>query len=299
MTTDKNGKNSASIEQKLKVVLVNDDGLQQLVSKQGLISYLKAAWRKRHFSIAHAGSGALSTGRDRYLGKLWIILDPIFQVAVYGFIFGLVLKVSRGMDNFIGFLILGVVYFGFVQKGITAGSGLIQSSRSLITSFHFPKILLMVAETFRGAINNSIPAILAVIAAVLFQLDNPLHWTIIFVIPLFFLIHIFTFGAGLIVARLTAFVPDLKSLVSLFMRGMFFLSGVFFTVSRFETSPVITMIVELNPIYQFLMAVRSCVLDGTIPAAGVWGYLTAWTVSLLVVGVLFFWRAEERYAGVR
>ena len=299
MTASEDEKKPVEGEQGFKSIIVDDEGLGLLVSKPRFFSYLKSAWLKRHFSIAYARARALSTGRDRYLGSLWIVLDPVFQVAIYGLIFGLILNVSRGIDNFIGFLIIGVVYFGFFQKGINAGSGLIQSSRSLISSFYFPKVLLVVAEIVRAVINNFIPAILAIVFAVFFQLDQPLHWTIIFVIPLFFLIHFFIFGAELIIARMTAFIPDLKSLVSLFMRGMFFLSGVFFTISRFEASPVITTLVELNPVYQFLMAVRNCVLIGDIPTLEVWAYLTAWSFGLILFGLVFFWTAEERYAGVR
>lgn len=291
--------NGTTEEQKLKLVLVNDEHLTPLVTKPNFFTYLKQSWHRRHFSFAHAKTGAMSAGRDRYLGKLWIILDPIFQVAVYALLFGLILKVSRGMDNFVGFLIIGVVFFGFFSKGISGSSGIIQSSRALISSFKFPRILLVVSEVIKAIINNAIPAVLAIVFAVLFQLGEPLHWTIILVLPLYFLIHVFLFGAGLIIARVTAFIPDFKSMVSLFMRGMFFLSGVFFSIQRFDTHPTIKSLVEANPIYQFLMAIRSCVLEGEIPAGEVWLYLTLWTLGLNIIGLLYFWAGEERYAGVR
>lgn len=284
---------------KVETILIEDTGLTELRSRPQFFRYLVQLWRSRHFIYAKARTTAFSRGRDRYLGGLWELLDPIFQVSVYAVIFGFILNVSRGMDNFIGFLVLGVIYFGFLSTGIAAGSGLIKGSRGLISSFKFPRAALICSTALKNLLNSIVPAILAVIIAVLFQLDKPIHWTSALVIPLFLLIQVFNFGVTCFVARATAFVPDLQSLVNLIRRGLFFISGVFFTISRFDTHPVLESVVEANPLYQFLMAIRSCVLEGVIPSLAVWGYLSVWSFSLAALGILFFWQAEERYASVR
>ncbi|AGS35381.1 ABC transporter permease [Corynebacterium maris DSM 45190] len=234
-----------------------------------------------------------------FLGQLWILLNPVLQVALFAFVFGVILNVSRGIDNFIGFLILGVIFFGFVSGGLSAGSGLIQSSRNLINSFQFPKASLAISSTVKQAIDNVAPAVLAVVACVLFQLDQPLHWTIVFVIPVYLLIHIFCLGAALIGARVTAFVPDTKALIRVLTRVLFFLSGIFYSVERFATQPVIQEIMLANPIYQFLRAVRNSVMLGTVPTWQEWLYLSTWSFGLLIFGLIFFWRAEARYSSVK
>lgn len=294
-STDPSGLEAPPVE----TILIEDFNLRQLKSRAPFFQYLAQLWRQRHFIYAQARSTAFSTGRDRYLGGLWELLDPIFQVSVYAVIFGLVLNISRGMDNFIGFLVIGVIYFGFLSTGLGAGSGLIKNSRGLISSFNFPRAALVFSTTLKNLFNSIMSAVLAVIVAILFQLGEPIHWTAVLVIPLFLLIQVFGFGVTCFVARATAFVPDLQSLVNLVRRGLFFVSGVFFTISRFDTNPTLQVIVEANPLYQFLMAVRSCVLEGVIPPLSIWIYLSVWSFGLAITGILFFWQAEERYASVR
>lgn len=280
-------------------ILVDDTELAPLDGKPNIIQYCINIWSSRSFIRTHALTKVNQNGRNRYLGNLWVILDPIFQVSVYVLIFGLILKTDRGMNNFIGFLVIGVVFFGIFSTGITGGSNLIQTSRSLITSFKFPRIAVVISGIIKLFMDKLIPSMLAIIVAVAFQWGEPIHWTAILVIPLYLLAHLFAFGTTAIAARVTAFIPDFQPVISLFARGLFFLSGVFFDISRFDTSPLLQRIVEANPIYQFLMAFRSCVLDGASPDAGTWIFLVTWSSAIAIIGFVFFYQAEERYSVVK
>lgn len=293
------GSPSPTPEKQYDVTLVDDTRLSSLRARPPFKVYISQLKARRHFIWAEARSKALNSGRGTFLGKTWILINPLLQVAVFVVIFGFVLKVSRGIDNFVGFLILGVIFFGFITGGLSAGSGLIQSSRNMITSFQFPRAALSISATVRAVIDNLAPAIVAVLLAVLTQLNQPVHWTILFVVPLYFLIHIFSLGTVLIVSRITAFIPDTKALISLLQRALFFLSGVFFPLARFDMHPTLQMIMQANPVYQFLTAVRLSVLDGVIPPAEMWLYLSAWSFGLAIFGLVFFWRAEERYSDVK
>lgn len=282
-----------------EALIVEDQALKSLRARPPFRVYLRQLWQRRHFVWADARSKALNSGRGTFLGKSWIILNPILQVAVFVIVFGLVLKVDRGMDNFIGFLVIGVIYFGFLSAGLSGGINLIQSQRNMIKSFHFPRAALALSTTLRNLIDNIPPAFVAIVLAILTQLNQPIHWTVVFVIPTFVLIHIFNLGVTLIVARLTAFIPDTKSLVQLLQRALFFVSGIFYPLSRFDTYPTLKLIMQANPIYQFLSVVRSVVLDGAVPPLSLWGYITVWSFGLLAFGLVYFWQAEARYSGVR
>ena len=284
---------------KEKTVLVNDDELISLQTRPSINEYAKEIWRRRYFIMAHARSQSLQDGQGMYLGRLWIILNPILQIAVYGVLFGLILKTSRGMDNFIGFLTIGVVFFGMLGRGLTQGNRLIQSSRNLIGAFTFPRAVLVFSAVCKQTINDLAPACAAVIGAVLFQLGSPLHVTVFLVIPLFILIHIFNLGTLFIISKTTAFVPDFKGIVTILQRGLFYFSGVFYDVSRFADVPVLREIMLANPFYQFLNAVRDCVLDGSAPSVQTWGYLSAWSFTIAVTGFIYFWSSEEKYASVK
>lgn len=281
------------------VVYVDSTGLRNLKARPPLLAYLRQLWQRRHFILAEAKSKALGEGRDMFLGNIWIILNPLLQVAVYTIVFGMILNVSRGMDNFIGFLIIGVIYFGFISKGIGSGSTLIRSSRSMISAFSFPKASLVLSSTLRQFFDNIAPAVVGVIAAVLFQIESIPTWPLLTLIPLLFLISIFNAGVTFFVARLTAFVPDFKGIVNLVNRALFFASGIFFPLTRFESHPTLMGIMEANPVHQFLSIARMAVLDNTFAPVGTWLYVIAWSVVLFVVGLIYFWQAEARYSSVK
>lgn len=280
-------------------VIVNSRNLYSLNSRPKLSTYLTQIWNRRHFIIADARGKSFSSPRDMILGRLWLVLSPLLDVAMYGLLFGLLLRTSRGIENFIGFLIIGVIFFGFIQSGLAAGSSLIKESRSMISAFSFPRASIPIARVVRQFLDNSLPTLVALIAALSFQWGAPPGWEMLLVLPLYVLIHIFSLGMTLIIARLTAFFPDLRSLIPVAGRAWFYVSGVFFSVERFATVPVIQNIMVLNPAYQFLQAVRDVVLYETVPSFNTWIMLCAWSFGLLIIGLLYFWQAEERYVNVR
>lgn len=280
------------------LIEVDDTYLRRLSARPGLGKYLAQLWQRRHFIWAEARNKAFSRGRDMYLGRAWIVLQPILDTAVYILIFGVVLNISKNIDYFIGYLVIGVIFFNFITRGLNSGAGLIQSSKGMISSFSFPRAALPISLTVKQLLDNVAPAIVGLLIAFLYHGLTPS--LAILTVPIFFvMIHLFALGAMMIVARITAFIPDLRALVSTFTRGLFFVSGVFFDIHRFDSNETIQSIMLANPAYQFLTAVREATIYQTVPPLGRWLYLAAWTLGLLIVGLIFFWEAEERYARVR
>lgn len=280
------------------IIEVDDTYLRRLSARPGLRNYLAQLWQRRHFIWVEARNKAFSRGRDMYLGRAWIVLQPILDTAVYILVFGVVLNISKNIDYFIGYLVIGVIFFNFITRGLNSGAGLIQSSKGMISSFSFPKAALPISLTVKQLLDNVAPAIVGLLIAFLYHGLTPSP--AILTVPVFFLmLHLFSLGAMLIVARITAFIPDLKALVTTFTRGLFFVSGVFFDIHRFDSNETIQSIMLANPAYQFLTAVREATIYQTVPPLGRWLYLAAWTFGLLIIGLIFFWEAEERYARVR
>lgn len=281
------------------LVFVNDDNLKPLSARPNISNYLFELWKFRFFIRTDAFGKAFSAGRDTYLGKIWLILEPLLQVSVYFFVFGIILKTDRGIENFIGFLVIGVIFFGFVSKSITSGNLLIQQSHRLISSFRFPRASIVISRGLRSFYDNLIPAFTAVAIAILLQDTVTLRWENFLVIPLFLMLSLFNLGITFFVARATAFVPDLNALFKLLSRALFFTSGVFFSIERFNANPFIANLVEANPIYRFLMMLRECILNGQAPTLTDWTYVSLWSLFLVTFGFFYFWKSEERYASIK
>ena len=279
--------------------VVDNSRIRPKSTRVPLHKYLAQIWRLRHFIVLHSRYKAIADNDDMFLGKLWTILEPICRIAMYGIMFGLILNTSRGIENFIGFLTIGITFFGFISRGPNSGSGLVQRTQNLIGTFNFPRATVVVGEAVRGFYMSLFPALLATVGALLFQLDKPLSWSIFLMVPLFMLIQVFATGLMFIAARMTAFFPDLRRMMQFIMRAWFYISGVFFSVERYANIPEIQVVMEANPAYQFLTALRDSILYASPPSFETWGYLSAWSFGTLLIGFIFFWQAESRYVHIR
>ncbi len=282
-----------------ETLVVNMRRMRKLNVRPALPLYMAQLWERRYFIVTDARYRAFRTAKSYNLWRFWLIAQPMLDAAMYGLIFGFLLKTSRGVDNFVGFLILGVTFFGFMTSLVNGGQSLIQTSRNLIQAFSFPKATLVFSQSLRYLIDNLPALLVAVFVGLVTQWNKPLSWTIIFVVPLTLLMWAFGTGLMFIVARITSFLPDFKVIINVGLRGWFFSSGIFFPLERFAHSPTLYALFSYNPGYVFLDAVRDSVLYSVVPSLSTWLTLTGWGVGLLVVGLVFFWGAEERYINVR
>ncbi|MXW69127.1 MAG: ABC transporter permease [Acidimicrobiia bacterium] len=268
-----------------------DQELVDLTQPSPPTVYLAEVWRRRDFAILVPVQDLRAQNMGSALGQLWHLLNPALMVAVYFLIFGVIIDTSRGVDNFLGFLIVGVVWFHLTQRVVQDAAVCIPRNLGLIRSVQFPRILLP-AATVNGQTAAFVPALVLALAAVIATGERPsLRWlALIGVLAAQF---VFNFGAALLVARIGAAVPDLRQLLPHVFRLLFYASGVIFSVDAFVTSEFWRRAFALNPIYDVITCARWCLLGEPVDSWVVAGML-AWGVVLLLVGFAVFWRSDQR-----
>ncbi len=268
-----------------------DQQLVDLTQPSPLAAYLREVWRRRDFAILVPVQDLRAQNMGSALGQLWHLANPALMVAVYFLIFGLVIDTSRGVDNFLGFLVVGVVWFHLTQRVVQDAAMSIPRNLGLIRSVQFPRILLPAAAVI-GQTAAFVPALVLALAAVIATGERPsLRWlALIGVLAGQF---VFNFGAALLVARIGASVPDLRQLLPHVFRLLFYASGVIFSVDAFVTSESWRRAFALNPLYDVITCVRWCLL-GEPADSWVVGGMLAWAAALLVVGFAVFWRSDQR-----
>lgn len=270
-------------------------GLRQVGARPPLREYFTELWDRRHFIWAGARGEALTKYSNERLGILWHVLRPIIDAAFYGIIFGLVLNVSRGMDNYLAFVIIGVFMYQMTGRAISGGTSLIRGSKSMIRAFAFPRAALAASDTLRE-IMTSLPAMGVMIAVIMAIPPHELpsaSWSLFPVV--LGLQTLLNLGLTLFFGWLGSVIPDLVQAMSLATRILLYGSAVIFPIDRFLEHPVALAIIQANPIYVMLDMYRSLLIAGAVPPLDQWLMLTAWSVGALVVGFAFFWTDEERY----
>ncbi|MDC5698347.1 ABC transporter permease [Intrasporangium calvum] len=257
--------------------------------------YLWGLHQRRHFIWADSRARAFSGNKDTILGNLWLIGRPILDGFAFYIIFGVILGTSRGVENYIGFLLVGVFLFSFVSRSLTGGAGVMKAGSNLIKAFSFPRAAIPLALLIRETL-SMIPVIVTMLLMITVI---PPHAVITWRWALFPVVFVMLmmFNAGLIfyAARLTSAIPDLKHVLSFISRFWLYGSGVMFSLDRFITHPTMLEIVQLNPAYCAIELSRELLVYGTTPDLKLWFTLGAWAVVTPLFGFLYFWQAEEEY----
>ncbi|UYB34997.1 ABC transporter permease [Arthrobacter koreensis] len=252
-------------------------------------------WNYRHFIFHDSKARVQSGNRQDRLGSAWLLLNPLLNGIGYYLIFGLLLESNRGIENFVGYLVIGVFLFQISTRSIVNGAKAIRSNSNVIQAFNFPRATLIVSVNVRELI-ASVPVLLAMLLLVL--LIDPVEeitWRWLLLIPAVLLQMLFNLGTGFILAPLVARFGDLVHVISFMMRFWLFASCVMFSIERYANWPLIKTIVEINPLYLVLSIVRDSLLYAETPQWQSWVGLAAWALGALCVGVLYFWRGEESY----
>ncbi|MCU4298291.1 ABC transporter permease [Brevibacterium permense] len=275
---------------------VSSEGLVPVGRRTSLSSYLAALWNRRHFIIAESRAKMSSSTRKNILGYGWLFLNPLLSVLAFWFIFGFILQTSRGVPNFLGFLVVGVFFFGYTGKCMTGGTGAIRSGASMIKGFQFPRAALPISTVVRNFLDFMPTLLVMVIVLAVVPPLEVITWRVILVIPVIVLQTIFNVGLACFLARLGHKVPDLTNFMSIVSRFWLYGSGVFFSIEdRLGNHPALLEAMQYNPMHAYLTLVRNSLLYGVDSDPKMWIVGTVWAFGLLIVGFLFFWRGEENY----
>ena len=310
-----------------------EHGLRPSAARPPIPSYLRQLWRRWSFIMAFATARNIAMYTEARLGQLWQVLTPLLNVAVYYLIFGVILDTSRGIPDFISFLVVGVFVFNYTQRSFISSSNVITDSLPLIRALQFPRASLPLAYVMIE-LQQMMLSMGVLFVIILFRGEHPsLYWLLC--IPILLLQTIFNVGVGLFVARLGSQVNDFSQLLPFLLRTWMYLSGVMFSIATLTHVPSeAKAVLQLNPAALYITMMRNALLStqrasfpgssfgnarmcaewhaykpsepksimyfsAHCPAianpAHFWYYAIGWAVVAMVAGFFFFWRAEARY----
>jgi len=121
-------------------------------------------------------------------------------------------------------------------------------------------------------------------------------WTWLVIIPLVLLFSVFNIGVALICARITVHIRDFTNILPLIGRVLFYTSGALFSVDRILNQwPWMMAVFDYHPLYQMLTIARAMIMDNSSYEPRAWLVLGIWSLATLALGLVYFWKAEERY----
>jgi lipopolysaccharide transport system permease protein len=210
-----------------------------------------------------------------YLHFVWWFVEPLLDMVIYYVVFGILLK--QGTDNYIPFLLIGVVFWSWFNRSLQNSSLSILHAKELIAQMDIPKSFFPIATVFQDLVKQSF--VLAVLLLFLLLYGLPVTWAWITLPILVTVQFILITGLAILLAAIVPFFPDLKFIISAGLQLMFFVSGIFFDLDRMVL-PIHRAFVYLNPMAGLLRNYRTVLLYGLWPD---WSYILATLLSVLIL----------------
>jgi teichoic acid transport system permease protein len=290
-------------------------GLAVAGARPNPVAYARRLWVARHFIVTWATSRNQALYSGSRLGQLWQVLTPLLNVGVYYLIFGVLLGTSRGVPDFIVYLVAGVFIFNFMQTAMLYGSRAISDNLNLIRALYFPRASLPIAITIIQ-LQQLLIAMVILIAVALVK-GEPFTWHWALIAAVLALQFVFNTGCALIVARLGAILTDTSQLLPFILRTWLYGSGVFYNIKYMmkahpHTPGAVVWILTHNPPYVFIQLIRNQLItpavnpsltpaqvvqlhDAMFVPSHVWLWAVFWALAVGLGGYLYFWQGEETY----
>ena len=268
------------------------DGLFAVGQPIPLRTYLRDLWRRRDYLLRVPLEDLRVQNAHTLLGNLWLLLNPMLQVAVYLLVFGVLIDLDRGVDDYLAFLTVGVFVFHQAQRTVSAGARSVVANVGLIRALRFPRAVLPIGSTIAQLISFAPVLVVMLVVTVGHGHLPATRWL---ALPgLVALLTAFGLGAGLLAARANHTYRDFENLLPFLFRLLFYLSGVLYSVDRLVEDATLRALFALDPLYCLVTVWRWALLDSE--AVGlVWLGAVVWPVVTLVVGFVAFRSREATY----
>ena len=221
------------------------------------------------------------------LGYLWAILQTAFGVAVFWAVRYFAHAAAPHGMTVLAYLVSGFGIWNIIAQNLAKCMAAIDGNRALLT---FPQVTPLDIMLARCLVVTSTQVVsMSVILGCGALFGYTLHISNLSLLIYAILLASFLgLGVGATLGSLAIYVPALQQIVPMLMRLLFFVSGIFYSVSSF--SHRVGDFLMLNPIMQLIEIVRTAMSNGYVsPYADVW-YVTQVTVCSLFLGMLL-----ERY----
>jgi len=237
--------------------------------------------------------------RGSYLGLLWSLLNPLFMLTVYTFVFSMVFKARWGIENegradFALVLFCGLIVFQMLADCATRAPSLIVGSPQYVKKVVFPLQILPVVATLSALIHAAASFLVLLVGVGLGM--GGLSWTLVFVPLLVLPLVLLCSGVGWFLSALGVFVRDIQQGIGIVVTALMFLSPIFYSVA--DIPEWVRPIYGLNPLGVIIEQMRAIVIWGRVPEWQPVVLVTLFTGLVSLGGYAWFERTRRGFADV-
>ncbi|HEY8505780.1 MAG TPA: ABC transporter permease [Gemmataceae bacterium] len=255
---------------------------------------LRELWRYRELLYFLTWRDIKVRYKQTVLGAAWAVLQPLATTAVFVLFIGRMAGAAAGVEHYPLFVLAGLIPWTFFANAVNSAGGSVVGGQNLVTKIYFPRLLIPTGAVAAGAVD----LLIAFSVLLVFMLLSGVApgWGALALPLVLLLIVAAALGVGCLLAALTVTYRDFRHVVPFTVQLWMFATPSIY-LGAGAVGPRAELLLPLNPLYGLVLNFRAAVLGGPLNwyALGVSGAVAA---GLLVLGTLYFRRAERRFADV-
>ena len=135
---------------------------------------LREIWLSRELLIYLVRTEIKVKYKNSVLGLVWSMVAPAMTLAIYFFVFQIVL--GNKMPNFVIFLFAGLLFWNLFSLGVLTGTGVVVNNAGIVKKVSFPREILALAAVGSACVFFFFQAIVMVIFMVVLHIAPDLAY---------------------------------------------------------------------------------------------------------------------------
>ena len=255
------------------------------------MNVFKELYHYREFFRTNVKKDIRGKYKASFLGILWSFINPLLQVTVYAIVFPYIMRVK--MDNYIVFLICGIIPWTWFITSISQGTTSITNNGNLIKKVYFPREILPISTVTSGMINFLISFIIILLFAIFSGVG--LSWHLVFLPIIIFAQYVFTLALAFVLSAFNVYIKDIEYMVNFIINLLFYATPILYTAKMFEKS-AFAFIFKINPLAHIIESYRSIFYLHKVPNMDNIAFLIIVGLILLIIFFMIFKKLEKRFA---
>ena len=228
--------------------------------------------------------------KGSFLGILWSFINPLLSVLIYAIIFPYIMKTS--MDNYLIYLITGIIPWTFFTMAINTGTISILVNANLIKKVYFPRIILPISSVTSALVNFFISLIIVVIFILFSNIGFSIN--LIFLPIIIAIQYILLLGITFIVSAIDLYFRDIENIITFVINMLFYATPILYTQDIFPTN--LRWIIDINPMAGIINSYRDVFYYKVAPNFSNLFIIFIISLIVLILGYIIFEKLQKRFA---
>jgi ABC-2 type transport system permease protein len=263
---------------------------------------LREIWLSRELLVYLVRTEIKVKYKNSVLGLVWSMVAPAMTLAIYFFVFQVVL--GNKMPDFVIFLFAGLLIWNLFSLGVLTGTGVVVNNAGIVKKVSFPREILALAAVGSACVFFFFQAIVMVIFMIV--LNSSPDWSYIPLLLLALVTGIVLASAiAILLSSINVYLRDTQHLIEVVLTAWFWACPIVYAYQQNIAAKLgpkgLTWIYFLNPVTPLVLTFQRTIYARISPKVGTtvyhvlppkgWEWYFTLDMAVLGLSVVFFFVA--------